>query len=200
MHWKWYNTIIFVESMSMWLYSTMSCPSGGRLSTSPRSIWAFCTACILVLIVPIRACCAELYAYRKTNRFTECSLEGCRNQPLRGKQRMMIHLSTSGANQNKLLYKWHTPLTWLHKSMNTTQISYWEPFCCSYKRRHVSAVHLTHRDLLLGRWHGAHAERLCANGAGTDHPRQRHRAMLHPAHTIKLLLKDGGPAGTKTGS
>lgn len=39
----------------------MSCPSGGRLSTSPRSIWAFCTACILVLMVPIRACCAELY-------------------------------------------------------------------------------------------------------------------------------------------
>lgn len=49
--------------------STMSCPSGGRLSTSPRSIWAFCTACILVLMVPIRACWAELWVYRKINRF-----------------------------------------------------------------------------------------------------------------------------------
>lgn len=51
------------------LYSTMSCPSGGRLSTSPRSICAFCTACILVLMVPIKACCAELYTYRRINGF-----------------------------------------------------------------------------------------------------------------------------------
>lgn len=43
----------------------------------------------------------------------------------------------------------------------------------SYQWWHVPTVHLTHCDLLLGRRHGAHAERLCANGARADHPRQR---------------------------
>jgi len=62
----------------------------------------------------------------------------------------------------------------------------------------VSPVHLAHRDLLLGRRHGAHAERLGADGAGADDARQRHRAVLHPAHAVELLLKDGGPAGTRT--
>lgn len=48
--------------------ATMSCPSGGRLSTSSRSIWAFCTACMLVLMVPIRACWAELYVSKKKKK------------------------------------------------------------------------------------------------------------------------------------
>lgn len=61
----------------------------------------------------------------------------------------------------------------------------------------MSTVHLTHCDLLLSRWHGAHAERLRANRAGSDHPWQRYGAVLHPAHAVKLLLKDGGPAGAK---
>lgn len=38
----------------------MSCPRGGRLSTSLRSACACCTACMLVLMVPIRACWAEV--------------------------------------------------------------------------------------------------------------------------------------------
>ncbi len=88
-------------------------------------------------------------------------------------------------------------LTGLHQWMKNTQTSYWQPFCCSYQRWHVSTVHLTHCDLLLSRWHCAHAERLCANGAWADHPWQRHWAVLHPTHAIKLLLKDGGPAGTQ---
>lgn len=58
--WKWTFTATFCAAEWVCKYSTMSCPSGGRLSTSPRSIWAFCTACILVLMVPTRACCAEL--------------------------------------------------------------------------------------------------------------------------------------------
>lgn len=63
----------------------------------------------------------------------------------------------------------------------------------------MSTVHLTHCDLLLSRWHGTHAKRLGANGAGADHPWQRHRAVLHPADTVKLLLEDGGPASMPTG-
>lgn len=40
---------------------TLSCPSGGRLSTSPRSAWACCTACMLLFMVPMRACWARLW-------------------------------------------------------------------------------------------------------------------------------------------
>ena len=61
-------------------------------------------------------------------------------------------------------------------------------------------MHLTHCDLLLSRGHGAHAKRLGANGAGADHPRQRHRTVLRPAHAVKLLLEDGGPAGAQNSS
>lgn len=63
--------------------------------------------------------------------------------------------------------------------------------------RHVAAVHLARGDLLLSRWHGAHTEQLCADGAGSDHPRQRHRTMLNTAHAVKLLLQDGGPSKGK---
>lgn len=59
------NTLSENSNAAHALYNTMSCPRGGRLSTSPRSIWAFCTACILVLMVPIKACCAELCTFRK---------------------------------------------------------------------------------------------------------------------------------------
>lgn len=58
-------------------------------------------------------------------------------------------------------------------------------------------MHLTHGDLLLSGRHRAHAERLSADGAGADHPWQRHRAVLYAAHTVKLLLQDGGPLGRK---
>lgn len=40
---------------------TLSCPSGGRLSTSPRSAWACWTACMLLFMVPISACWARLW-------------------------------------------------------------------------------------------------------------------------------------------
>lgn len=73
-----------------------------------------------------------------------------------------------------------------------------EPFCCSHQRRHVSTVHLTHRDLLLRGRHGAHAEGLGADGARADHPWQRHWTVLRPAHAVKLLLEDCGPAGRHT--
>ena len=66
------------------------------------------------------------------------------------------------------------------------------------QRGHVSPVHLAHGDLLLGRGHGAHAEGLGPDGARADHPRQRHRAVLHPPHPVELLLEDGGP-GRNTG-
>ena len=56
----------------------MSCPSGGRLSTSPRSIWACCTACILVLMVPIRACWAELWRAEKINEHIYYLAEKCK--------------------------------------------------------------------------------------------------------------------------
>lgn len=47
--------------MGCWCVLTLSCPSGGRLSTSPRSAWACCTACMLLLMVPISACWARLW-------------------------------------------------------------------------------------------------------------------------------------------
>lgn len=62
-----------------------------------------------------------------------------------------------------------------------------------YQWWHVAAVHLARGDLLLSGWHGARAEQFCADGAGSDHPWQRHRTMLDTAHTVKLLLQDGGP-------
>lgn len=129
----------------------MSCPSGGRLSTSSRSIWAFCTACMLVLMVPIRACWAELYVFKNV----------------------------------------------LKKAITKKCSEMMPSIAASHQGRHVAAVHLTHGDLLLSGRHGAHAERLGADGAGADHPRQRHRAVLHAAHAVKLLLQDGGPLERK---
>lgn len=64
----------------------------------------------------------------------------------------------------------------------------------SYQWRHVATVHLTHGDLLLRGRHGAHAGRLGANRAKADHSRQRHRALVHLTHTVKLLLKYRGSA------
>lgn len=56
---------------------TMSCPSGGRLSTSSRSIWAFCTACILELMVPISACWAELYVSKHIKQLKTSAEDIC---------------------------------------------------------------------------------------------------------------------------
>lgn len=153
----------------------MSWPSGGRLSTSPRSIWAFCTACILVLMVPIRACWAELYTQRtKMGRFVNLLFGSAGTV---GDDWWVRGVIQEGGGKSSR-----------------------EPIdCrCSYQRWHVSTVHLTHGDLLLGRRHGAHAERLGADGAGADHSWQRHWTVLGPAHPVKLLLEDSGPAGRDT--
>lgn len=118
-----------------------------------------------------------------------------------------LHTGVDGSHQSLLrwtlnIHKDNTahleqPLVWL---LYTSTIHHTGTFCCSYQWWHVSTVHLTHRDLLLSRGHGAHAKRLGANGARADHPRQRHRTVLRPAHTVKLLLEDGGPAGTQNSS
>ena len=61
----------------------------------------------------------------------------------------------------------------------------------------MSPVHLARGDLLLGRGHGAQVEVLRpAHRARADDAGQRHRAVLHVAHAVELLLQDGGPAGT----
>lgn len=44
---------------------TASVPSGGRVSKSSREAWAAWTACILELMVPVRACCAEVCGHTK---------------------------------------------------------------------------------------------------------------------------------------
>ena len=60
----------------------------------------------------------------------------------------------------------------------------------SYQRRHVSSVHLTTGNLLLGRWHAAHLEIFRTRGSGAHDGRQGHGAMLHLPHPVTLLLKD----------
>lgn len=92
-------------------------------------------------------------------------------------------------NYYELSY-YHTDVSDLYTIKKKSSIS----FHISYQRWHVSTVHLTHCDLLLGRRHGTHAERLGADRARSNHPWQCHRAVLQPAHTVKLLLEDGGPA------
>lgn len=39
---------------------TASCPRGGKVSKSSSVAWAACTACMLELMVPVRACWAEV--------------------------------------------------------------------------------------------------------------------------------------------
>lgn len=44
---------------------TASVPRGGRVSKSSREAWAAWTACILELMVPVRACWAEVCGHTK---------------------------------------------------------------------------------------------------------------------------------------
>lgn len=64
--------------------------------------------------------------------------------------------------------------------------------------RHVSSVHLSAGDVLLGLRHGAHLEALWTSGTGTHDGGQSHRARFHLPHPIELLLQEGRPEITGT--
>lgn len=151
---------------------TMSCPSGGRLSTSPRSTWACCTACMLVLMVPIRACCAEL-----CDHTAECHAP----------------VALSSASVNK--HRFHTSPLSISTTRRNIPYSRSVDAARAHQRGHVSSVHLARRDLLLGGWHGARVEGLGPDRARTHDGGQCHRAVLHAAYAVELLLQDGGPDG-----
>lgn len=48
------------------MHLTASVPSGGRASSSSREAWTACTACMLELMVPVKACWADV-----CNRYRE---------------------------------------------------------------------------------------------------------------------------------
>lgn len=61
---------------------------------------------------------------------------------------------------------------------------------------HVSSVHLPRGDLLLRGGHRPHVVGVGASdGSGSNDTRQRHRAVLHAAHSIELLLQNCRPQG-----
>jgi len=61
----------------------------------------------------------------------------------------------------------------------------------TYQRRHVPSVHLATRDLHLGLGHCPHLEVLWPPSPCAHDGRQRNRAPLCRAHTVKLLLQNG---------
>lgn len=61
----------------------------------------------------------------------------------------------------------------------------------SHQRRHVSSVHLSDHDLLLGGRHAANIENLRPTGARAHDSWQCHRTMLCLPSAVELLLQDG---------
>lgn len=51
---------ILMENPTLSVMLTASVPRGGRESKSSREAWAAWTACMLELMVPVRACCADV--------------------------------------------------------------------------------------------------------------------------------------------
>ncbi len=50
------------------MHLTASVPSGGRVSNSSKEAWTACTACMLELMVPVKACWADVCKIQRTNK------------------------------------------------------------------------------------------------------------------------------------
>lgn len=62
-----------------------------------------------------------------------------------------------------------------------------------YQWRHVSSVHLSAGDMLLGLRHGTHLEALRSSSTWAHDGRQGYWACFHLSHSVKLLLQECGP-------
>lgn len=87
--------------------------------------------------------------------------------------------------------EWNLTWTWGFKE-NTCSMLGWGVDVW-YQWRHVSSVHLSTCDVLLGLRHGAHLKALWPSRSWTHDGRQSDRARLHLTHLVELLLQNSGP-------